>query len=135
MRPKGRAELMREFALPFPVRVVYAMFGFPEDPDAVMKFAGWALQILAGPQTDPAKAAITQKKAMEAGQHLFEHVLPIVQQRRADHIERDDLIGFLLNLNQTGVTFPAIEITNFVRLLLLAATEPTTPTFGNTMAQ
>src|SRR3546814_12226569 len=43
MRPKGRAELMREFALPFPVRVVYAMFGFPEDPDAVMKFAGWEI--------------------------------------------------------------------------------------------
>src|SRR3546814_17062930 len=85
------------------------MFGFPEDPDAVMKFAGWALQILAGPQTDPAKAAITQKKAMEAGQHLLEHVLPIVQKRRADPIERDDLIGFLLNLKQNGVTYTAVE--------------------------
>src|SRR3546814_744934 len=121
MRPKGRAELMREFALPFPVRVVYAMFGFPEDPDAVMKFAGWALQILAGPQTDPAKAAITQKKAMEAGQHLFEHVLPIVQKRRADPIERVDLIGFLLNLKKKGITFTVVDIPNFLRLLLIAA--------------
>src|SRR3546814_21021128 len=75
-----------------------------------MKFAGWALQVLAGPQTDPAKAAITQKKAMEAGQHLFEHVLPIVQKRRADPIERDDLIGFLLNLNKNGVTFTDVHI-------------------------
>src|SRR3546814_13949024 len=67
MRPKGRAELMREFALPFPVRVVYAMFRFPEDTDAVMKFAGWALQILAGPQTDPAKAAITRSEERRVG--------------------------------------------------------------------
>src|SRR3546814_5046949 len=69
-----------------------------------MKFAGWALQILAGPQTDTAKAAITQKRAMEAGQHLFEHVLPIVQKRRADPIERDDLIDFFSTPTKTEVT-------------------------------
>src|SRR3546814_8292633 len=72
---------------------------------------------------------------MEAGQHLFEHVLPIVQKRRADPIERDDLIGFLLNLNKNGVTFTDVDITNFVRMLLLAATETTTRTFGNVLAQ
>src|SRR3546814_14559452 len=96
-----------------------------------MRCAVVALQILAGPQTDPAKAAITQKKAMEAGQHLFEHVLPIVQKRRADPIERDELIGFLLNLNKNGVTFTDVDITHFVRMLLLSATEKKTLTFGN----
>src|SRR3546814_18543813 len=92
MRPKGRAELMREFALPFPVRVVSAMFGFPEDPDAVMKFAGWALPILAGPQPDPPKPAIPPKKAMESGQHLLEHGLPVVHRRRHDPIGKAELI-------------------------------------------
>src|SRR3546814_5692625 len=70
-----------------------------------------------------------------SGQHLFGHVLPIVQKRRADPIERDDLIGFLLNLNKNGVTFTDVDITNFVRMLLLAATETTTRTFGNMLAQ
>src|SRR3546814_16364428 len=72
---------------------------------------------------------------MEAGQHLFEHVLPIVQKRRADPIERDDLIGFLLNLNTNGVTFTDVDITNFVRMLLLAATETTTRILGYMLAQ
>src|SRR3546814_13897860 len=71
---------------------------------------------------------------MEAGQHLFEHVLPIVQKRRADPIERDDLIGFLLNLNKNGDTFTDVDITNFVRMLLLAATETPTRTLGNMLA-
>ncbi len=39
LRPRGKADLVREFSLPFPVRVVYAVLGFPEDQDAVMKFA------------------------------------------------------------------------------------------------
>src|SRR3546814_16451791 len=86
-----------------------------------MRISDWSSDVCSSDLTDPAKAAITQKKAMEAGQHLFEHVLPIVQKRRADPIERDDLIGFLLNLNKKGVTFTVVDIPNFLRLLLIAA--------------
>lgn len=133
LRARGRADLVRDFALPFPVRVVYALFGFPADPEAVMRFAGWALRILGGPQVDPARAAKTGPMAMEAAQLMFMHVLPIVQARRASGEERDDLIGFMLRTEVDGQRFTDEEITSFVRMLLLAAAETTSRSFANMM--
>ncbi len=133
LRPKGKADLVREYALPFPVRVVYALFGFPEDQQAVMKFATWALRILSGPQVDPAKAAVTGPAAFEAAQQLFDHVLPIVRARRAEGAEGDDLIAFMLKAELDGHRFSDEEITGFVRMLLLAATETTSRSFTNMM--
>ena len=33
LRPNGKADLLREFGLPFPIRAIYAYFGFPHDED------------------------------------------------------------------------------------------------------
>jgi cytochrome P450 len=134
LRPRGAADLVRDFGLPFPVRVVYAIFGFPDNPAAVMQFAGWALAILSGPQVDPEVGKITGPAAMEAAIKLFEHVLPIIAQRRAE-APRDDLIGFLLAVDKDGEKFTDVEIATFVRMLLLAATETTSRTFANMMVQ
>lgn len=131
LRPRGRGDLVRELALPFPVRVVYALFGFPDDPDAVMTFASCALKILSGPQVDPAKAAQTFPAAMAAGQQLFDHVLPIVRARRAAGDGGADLIAFMLNAELDGERFTDEEIANFVRMLLLAAAETTSRSFAN----
>ncbi len=134
LRPNGGADLVREFGLPFPVRVVYAIFGFPENPGAVMQFAGWALAILAGPQVDPEMGKVTGPAAMDAARKLFEHVLPIIAQRRAEP-PRDDLIGFLFTVDKDGEKFTDAEIATFVRMLLLAAAETTSRTFANMMVQ
>lgn len=131
IRPWGKADLLREFGLPIPVRVVYAMFGFPDDVDAVAKFSSWALRILAGPQTTKEKSALTQPIAMEAAIQLYEHVLPIIAARRAENRESEDLIGFLLGVEKDGVKFSDHDIATFVRMLLLAATETTTRTMAN----
>lgn len=135
LRPLGRADLVRIFSLPFPVRVVYAIFGFPEDPAAVARFAGWALRILGGPQRDPEVASRTMPAAMAAGEQLFAHVLPIVQARRAQAAQSDDLIGFMLNAELDGQKFSDEEITHFVRMLLLAAAETTSRSFANMLVQ
>jgi len=135
LKPNGKADLVREFSLPFPVRVVYAIFGFPDDSEASMKFAGWALRILGGPQVDPEVFKVTMPAAMEAGQQLFEHVLPIIQARRAEPEQRDDLIGFLLNVENDGVKFTDVEVATFVRMLLLAAAETTSRSFANMLVQ
>jgi cytochrome P450 len=131
LRALGKADLVREFSLPFPVRVVYAVLGFPEDQDAVMKFAGWALRILSGPQIDPAKAAVTIPAAIDAGQQLFTHILPIVRDRRSSAIDRKDLMSLLLAVELDGKRFTDEEITHFIRMLLLAAAETTSRTFAN----
>jgi cytochrome P450 len=131
LRPRGRADLLLEFALPFPVRVVYAVLGFPEDRDAVTKCAGWALQVMSGPQMDVEKAAAAQAASMAAAQKLFDYILGVVQKRRNSGKERNDLIGSLLAAKQNGTSFTNEQIAGFLRGVLLPATETTTRTFAN----
>ncbi|MAT49818.1 MAG: cytochrome P450 [Porticoccaceae bacterium] len=135
LRPQGKMDMVHDFSLPFPVWVIYSLFGFPEDREAVMKFAGLALRILAGPQFDEEDTAKTMPIAMQAGIELHKHVLPVIAERRASGVERDDLIGFMLNAEIDGNKFTDDDIANFVRMLLLAAGETTSRTFANMMVQ
>src|SRR5690606_13531223 len=135
LKPQGKADLVQEFALPFPVWVIYSLFGFPEDREAVMKFAGLALRILAGPQFDAETTAKTMPIAMQAGIELYQHVLPIIAARRASGEQRDDLIGFMLRAQHDRRKFSDEDIANFVRMLLLAAGETTSRTVANMMVQ
>jgi len=130
LKPLGKADLVRDYGLQFPVQVVYALFGFPDDPAQTMQFATWALQILSGPQKDPVKAQATQAIAYGAATKLYEAMLPIIAARRAENRESDDLLGFLINVRQEGVAFSDHDIANLLRMLLLAATETTTRTFA-----
>lgn len=133
---KGKsAELMSEFGLWFPIRVIYSLIGYPEtDADQIAQFAAWALDILTGPQVDPAKAAQAREKAMAAAKALYDATLPIVQQRRADGPGGADLISRLIEAEEGGRKLSDHEIVTFVRGLLPAAAETTTRTFGTTIA-
>ena len=63
------ADLM-DFALHFPIRLIYSLIGFPEnEPERVKQVATWALAILAGPQVDPEKAAQARSAAMKAAKN------------------------------------------------------------------
>jgi cytochrome P450 len=124
------ADLM-EFALYFPIRVIYALIGFPEDkPEEIEQYAAWALAILAGPQVDPEKAAAARGAAMHAAKALYDVVKVVVAQRRADGGEGDDLISRLIRAEYQGRSLDDHEIATFVRSLLPAASETTTRTFG-----
>lgn len=133
MRARGHAELVKDFALPFPVRIIYDILGFPKDRAAMERFAGWALRILAGPQKDPEKTKAAMEGAFQAAQELYDHVKPIVVQRRAEGSVGDDLIAYLLRAEVDGVGLDDHRITNLVRMLLPAAAETTTRTFANLM--
>jgi cytochrome P450 len=124
------ADLM-EFALYFPIRVIYALIGFPEDkPEEIEQYAAWALAILAGPQVDPEKAAAARGAAMHAAKALYDVVKVVVAERRAEGGEGDDLISRLIRAEYQGRSLDDHEIATFVRSLLPAASETTTRTFG-----
>lgn len=124
------ADLM-EFALYFPIRVIYSLIGFPEDkPEEIEQYAAWALAILAGPQVDPEKAAAARGAAMHAAKALYDVVKVVVAERRAKGAEGDDLISRLINAQYEGRSLDDHEIATFVRSLLPAASETTTRTFG-----
>lgn len=131
--PRGRADLIADMGLGFPVRVIYAILGFPDDPRGLDVFATMALKILAGPKRDPEAAAKARMEALEASQALHDHVLPIVAKRRAEGSQGNDLIGRLLRTQHEGETLSDEQVTDFVRMLLPAAAETTTRTFGSLM--
>jgi len=133
MQKEGKADLM-EFALYFPIRLIYSLIGFPEDdPEKVQQVAAWSLAILAGPQVTPEKAAQARKTAMEAAQSLYDAVKEAVVEVRKKGAEGGDLISRLIRAEYEGRQLDDHEITTFVRSLLPAAGETTTRTFGSLM--
>jgi len=131
--PQHKADLM-DFGLHFPIRLIYALIGFPDDqPEKVEQYAAWALAILAGPQVDPEKAAVARKAAMEAAQCLYDAVKGAVVEVRRNGAEGNDLISRLIRATYEGRSLDDHEITTFVRSLLPAAGETTTRTFGSLM--
>ena len=136
LRPKGKADLVRELALPFPIRAMYAYFGFPHDKDLLSNLASWAIQVVAAPQADPAIAAVTVPQSMVAGQSMYDTLLPIVQAYRRRGEMRADILGHMMQVEHDGgQRFTDEEVTLFVRMLLLAAGETTTRSFANMMVQ
>jgi hypothetical protein len=135
LRPNGKADLLREFALPFPIRAIYAYFGFPHDADLLSNLASWAIKVVAAPQADPEIAKITVPQSMVAGQAMFDTVLPIVQAYRQRGDMRADILGYMMQADNEGKPFTDEEIALFVRMLLLAAGETTTRSFANMMVQ
>jgi cytochrome P450 len=133
-KPEKSADLISEFGLWFPIRVIYSLIGYPEnDPKAVAQYAAWGLDILAGPQVDPAKAAEARAKAMHAAKSIYDATLPIIEQRRAEGVEGIDLISRLISAEDNGNKLTDDQIATFVRGLLPAAAETTTRTFGTAM--
>lgn len=132
LAPQGRADLM-DFGLHFPIRLIYAVIGFPDDAARVEQYAAWALAILAGPQVDPARAALARVAAMEAAKALYDAVKIEVAQVRAQGGQGDDLISRLIRAEYEGHQLDDHEVTTFVRSLLPAAGETTTRTFGSVM--
>ncbi len=135
LRPNGKADLVRELALPFPIRAIYAYFGFPHDADLLSNLASWAIQVVAAPQADPELAAITVPQSMVAGQSMYDTVMPIVKAYRARGEMRADILGHMMQVEYEGRQFSDDEITLFIRMLLLAAGETTTRSFANMMVQ
>ncbi len=127
--PYGKAELVRDMAVMFPIRVVYAVLGFPDDPAAVEDFAATGLKILAGPSPDPA----AKLAAVQAFKDLYAPTRAAVEARRKEGAAGPDLISRLMRAEFEGHSLDDHQITNFVRMMLPAAAETTTRTFTTLM--
>ncbi|MCW2608247.1 MAG: cytochrome [Frankiales bacterium] len=129
---------LTEFAVQFPVRIIYEVIGFPaDDEEAFDRFQANALTILLGfGSTDPSQAAKAQERkgrAVQAVKDLYDDLLPIVQRRRAEGATGNNLISHLLRTEVDGDRLDDDEVVVFTRSLLPAAAETTTRSFGNLM--
>lgn len=128
-----KADLMK-FGLELPIRVMYALMGFPSDePSKFKQYAAWALAIVGGNQIDPSKMVEARRQAGIAVKGLYDALEHVVVQRRAEGSQGDDVVGRLLRAEYEGRTLNDHEVITFTRSLLPAAGETTTRMFGSVM--
>ena len=124
---QGKAELISSVGVMFPIHVVYAVLGFQDDDTAALEtFATKALKVLGGMANDPE----AKRAAFQAFQELYDPTFAAVQARRASGAEGADLISRLIRAEFEGRTLSDHQITNFVRMMLPAASETTSRTFA-----
>jgi cytochrome P450 len=127
-----QADLM-SFGLEFPIRVIYGVMGFPEDPVTYRQYAAWGLAILAANQIDPTKLPEARRQAGLALRGLYDSIKAFVIEQRAAGATGEDLISRLIRAEYEGRRLDDHEVVTFVRSLFPAATETTTRSFGNVM--
>jgi cytochrome P450 len=119
--PRGRADLTREFAFPFPLAIIAGMLDVPEADHR--RYMRWAVEILSG--------QMTASVAMNAARSLGDYFAPRIENARGR--TGDDLITLLANAELDGTRLATEEILPFVRLLSPAAFETTARAFSNLM--
>jgi cytochrome P450 len=118
---KGRADLTREFAFPFPLAIIAGMLDVPEQDR--LEYMRLAIEILSG--------EAGAEKALHASKALADCFAPRIEAARGKH--GDDLITLLANAELNGARLSVEEILPFIRLLSPAAFETTARAFSNLM--
>ncbi len=119
-RPRGRAELVREFTFHFPSRVIAGVFGLPDEH--YQTFQRWAVAIV-GLHND-------WERGVTAGREMKAYLAEVLADRRANP-RPDDLLSDLAHAELDGERLDDEEIFSFVRLLLPAGVETTYRSSGN----
>lgn len=116
---RGHADLVREFAWPYPVRVFGKILGVP-DLD-YRKWQRWAIELNG--------AVLDWKRAVKASEEVRAYFTPIIEARRAEPI--GDLISDLVTARVDGKGLDDDLIHGFIRLLIPAGAETTYRLIGN----
>ena len=123
--PQGRAELMRDFAIPLPLMVISDLLGIPRaDHEQLL---GWTQVIRTSgssrrPEED--RAAV-----QEAQLRLYHYLVDLVHGKRTDR--GDDIISALIDAADRDGTLSERELVTTTFLLLFAGHQTTTDFIGN----
>jgi cytochrome P450 len=110
---RGRADLVRELTLPFPIQVIAAMLGLPAAD--LPQFHRWAVELIS--------ITVDIMRGVEASQKLRDYFAGILAERRRQ--PSVDLISVLALAELDGQRLIDEEIFAFLRLLLPAGAETT----------
>jgi cytochrome P450 len=117
--PLGRAELIRQLLLTYPIQVIARILGLPAEDSE--KFEAWAVWIIA--------SGVDPKKGKAASTALRDYLIPVLAERRRE--PADDVISQLVRAELDGETLSDEEILPFLLLLLPAGGETTYRATGN----
>lgn len=110
-------DLVESFALPIPVTIIAELLGVPSEDQP--SFREWTKAILG---TDFAAAQL-------AGMQFVQYFNELAEERRA--APRDDLVSFLLTVEEEGERLDHMEFLGMVFLLLVAGHETTVNLLAN----
>ena len=118
---RGRAELVREFAWQFPVRVFAKLLGIPlTDYEA---WGRWAI--------DLERLSVDWDRGVAATRAVHDYFEPIIEQRRAE--PNGDFVSELVNAELQGERLTEGLIHGFIRLLIPAGQSTTYRLVGTLM--
>ncbi len=110
---RGRAELVRELTLPFPVNVIARMLGLPRED--LPQFHRWAIELIS--------VSFDWDRGTRASAQLRDYFARVLADRRTH--PADDLMSTLAAAELDGQHLTDEEIFAFLRLLLPAGAETT----------
>src|SRR5437764_1020748 len=116
---RGRAELVREFAWEFPVRIIAKMVGVPQ-----VDYAMWQQKAI-----ELERSAVDWQGAKAASRELEVYFEPVVEERRRE--PRDDVISMLAEAEIDGDKLDDELIQSFLRLLVPAGAGTTYRLIGS----
>jgi cytochrome P450 len=109
----GAADLVRQLLFPFPVRVIAALLGLPEEH--LPRFHRLAVELIS--------VSVNWERALAASAALRDYLASIVAERRLH--PTDDMISVLVTAEHANQRLTDEEIYAFCRLLLPAGAETT----------
>ena len=121
---RGKLDLIRDFALPLPLRVIADLLGVPEGDR--LKFARWSKTITTN--TASGWALVLSLPDMLA---FVRYIRGLVRLRRAE--PRDDLVSALAQAEEAGDHLSEDELLAMIGILLSAGHETTVNLIGNGM--
>jgi cytochrome P450 len=127
LRPRGRADLVADFALPFPVAVICELLGLP--PSEHQRFIDWGRALAPRFDIDLFRSEEVDRRGNEAAMETLAYFDDLL-----DHPERCDpegLVPALVAAQDDDDRLDRMEIVALCALLLLAGFETTTNLVGN----
>ena len=122
---KATIDVMSEFALPLPVRIISEMLGMPAADHGQLR--DWSHAITRG--LDPSLTPEEDEAATAAGRGMFDYVGQVVAEKRND--PGDDILTALIQAEESGDRLETEEIQAQVLLLYVAGHETTANLIGN----
>jgi cytochrome P450 len=117
--PLGRMDLIEDFAVPLPVKVIAELLGIPIEERE--RFKRWSDAVVTGGQAGMSDA--------QASREMGAFFTDLMEERRRS--PREDLISALLAARIDGESLDQRELLSFCILLLVAGNETTTNLIGN----
>src|SRR3954454_21613456 len=116
---EGKAELVRQLLLTYPMQVIARILGVPREDAA--RFEQWGVWIIA--------SAVDPARGKEASKSMRDYLVPLLAERRRE--PADDVISQLVSAELDGEVLSDEEILPFLLLLLPAGGETTYRATGN----